>query len=406
MISLAFVELNEGKITSRAVLSIVVFAAYSFLYHTGIFIILLLGIYVVVYFFRHKKIHWQLIFGASLLVGVYAVVEYLTIWNLLTGAFPSHRVSFSNIAAKLSAGEVLTQSANRFFKGNYHAGSYPGKLLWLLVAATFVITYIKTRKINKEIILLAMCAAMIAIGTSVLEYKGLAGLYSRFHILEQINFRRIDFFLSFLLFLAFALSWKQIAEQFSAAYSGVLCLIMFAGIGYSLYNLDKQNRSDALVKNITFEKYVAAETMQSVKQHLLADTAHPKVLHCMISPDISQYAGIATLDGYFNNYPLEYKKKFRKLIAPYLEQNKTEQAYFDNWGNRCYLNYARQMKELAKKDSVKLEIDPEMLRTLGGTHILSAKPLTNAEQLGLVYRLTVVSNNPHLSKISIYQFQR
>ena len=41
--------------------------------------------------------------------------------------------------------------------------------------------------------------------------------------------------------------------------------------------------------------------------------------------------------GYFVNYPLEYKKKFRKIIEKELNKDKNLKSYYDNWGNRVYL---------------------------------------------------------------------
>ena len=80
--------------------------------------------------------------------------------------------------------------------------------------------------------------------------------------------------------------------------------------------------------------------------------------------------GFYTVDGYSNNYPLEYKHRFREVIAPEIEKNEEVRVYFDTWGNRCYLfnsitgNYMRLQKgnTLVYEG---LEFDMEALRELG-----------------------------------------
>ena len=56
-----------------------------------------------------------------------------------------------------------------------------------------------------------------------------------------------------------------------------------------------------------------------------------------ISPAPALMHGFYTVDGYSNNYPLEYKHRFREVIAPEIEKNEEVRVYFDTWGNRCYL---------------------------------------------------------------------
>lgn len=41
--------------------------------------------------------------------------------------------------------------------------------------------------------------------------------------------------------------------------------------------------------------------------------------------------GFYTVDGYSNNYPLEYKHRFREVIAAELEKNEEVRVYFDLW---------------------------------------------------------------------------
>ena len=98
--------------------------------------------------------------------------------------------------------------------------------------------------------------------------------------------------------------------------------------------------------------------------------------------------GFYTVDGYSNNYPLEYKHRFREVIAPEIEKNEEVRVYFDTWGNRCYLfnsitgNYMR----LQKGNSLiyeGLEFDMDALRSLGCEYLFSGAEIGDADRMGL-----------------------
>ena len=93
------------------------------------------------------------------------------------------------------------------------------------------------------------------------------------------------------------------------------------------------------------------------------------------------------MDGYSNNYPLEYKHRFREVIAPEIEKNEEVRVYFDTWGNRCYLfnsitgNYMRLQKgnTLVYEG---LEFDMEALRELGCEYLFSGAEIGDADRMG------------------------
>ena len=54
-------------------------------------------------------------------------------------------------------------------------------------------------------------------------------------------------------------------------------------------------------------------------------------------PAVALEAGFYCIDGYSNNYSLEYKHEFRGIIEEELEKCPAMKGYFDDWGSRCYL---------------------------------------------------------------------
>jgi hypothetical protein len=105
-------------------------------------------------------------------------------------------------------------------------------------------------------------------------------------------------------------------------------------------------------------------------------------------PGIALQNGFYVLDSYQAIYPLEYKRRFREIIAPELEKDESLRIHFDDWGSRCYF-YSSEMKArfCTKHDQKRrvehLDINVPALRELGGDWVLAAVEIANARELGL-----------------------
>ena len=66
-------------------------------------------------------------------------------------------------------------------------------------------------------------------------------------------------------------------------------------------------------------------------------------------------------DGYFNVYPLSYKKKFRKIIEDEIENNYFLKKNFDTWGSRLMITYksdeSYMNNKIKFKEAKKIGID-------------------------------------------------
>lgn len=143
--------------------------------------------------------------------------------------------------------------------------------------------------------------------------------------------------------------------------------------------------------SISFEEYYAVGVLDQVKEYIYETTGETpedyRVLSLGIDPGAAYYNGFYCLDGYSNNYSLEYKHKFREIIEPELNKNEYLRTSFDGWGNRCYLccalvpgyfNFEKYTSYFWNYD-----IDTEAAKELGAKYILSAVYLTEAEEIGL-----------------------
>ena len=142
---------------------------------------------------------------------------------------------------------------------------------------------------------------------------------------------------------------------------------------------------------ITYGEYYALGVMDQVKDYIRSSTGQEadeyRVASLGMDPAASLYAGFYTLDGYSNNYSLDYKHSFREIIAPELAKSDYLREYFDDWGNRCYLltseSPAYYTIEKGGFFFGSLNLNMDKFREMGGKYVFSAAYIQNAQELGL-----------------------
>jgi len=155
-------------------------------------------------------------------------------------------------------------------------------------------------------------------------------------------------------------------------------------------NVNQINNGSGVTGYITWESFYAEELMERLEEAIGRDMTGYRVAHLGMNPAPSLMHGFYTVDGYSNNYPLEYKHLFRRVIEKELVKNEQTRLYFDEWGSRCYLfnGTTGNAYMLGKTAGVKyegLEFDLEALRELGCEYIFSAGEILDSEEMGLVF---------------------
>lgn len=143
---------------------------------------------------------------------------------------------------------------------------------------------------------------------------------------------------------------------------------------------------------ITYEDYYALGVMEQAEELIAARDGLEKeayrVASLGIDPAAALYHGFYCVDGYSNNYDVEYKHAFRRVIAPELEKSDYLREYYDDWGNRCYLFSSEcpgyYTVEKGGFFFRELALDTKALKELGCDYIFSAAFIANADEEGLV----------------------
>lgn len=153
-------------------------------------------------------------------------------------------------------------------------------------------------------------------------------------------------------------------------------------------NVNQHNNGSDITGYISWKSYYAEDLMQKLDDAIGKDKSSYRIAHLGMSPAPALMHGFYTVDGYSNNYPLEYKHRFRKVIEKELEEVPETAVYYDTWGSRCYLfnSESGNVWMLGKHQKIvyqDLRFDIDALKNLGCSYIFSCGVIENADELGL-----------------------
>lgn len=159
----------------------------------------------------------------------------------------------------------------------------------------------------------------------------------------------------------------------------------------SMYNMLYANYSAGIKGELPtnywrWNEFYAEDLFEEIKSDLAYDGEWSVAYG--LDPAVLQYNGIRTLDGYYSNYPSEYKEKWEELIAPVLKESKWAEEYWrESNGIRAYI-YSTEWEEpgslgIRYIDSADMLVDVTVLKELKGEYVFSVVEITNADGLGL-----------------------
>ncbi len=377
----------------------------SYFSYFGFFILAYLVCGLIILWIRDRKLSLSLLLSVPVLSLGYVCFEYRLFREMLFGDVVTIRSTMLNADSTIS--QVMTSVWSVFREGIFHAqASHMYIVLPVCLVFFFCINirYLQKRE-WKALRLDSFNLVMGLIVFNCLIY-GLYDLKAFRDLFETLlpplkgfQFSRTVFFNPFLWYAALFLCLKRLYDNQKPIFKKVANLIaVFAMLAvllapavyndfyytcyYNAYKIIKQKE----VSNLNFREFYSEDLFQEIKEDI-GYNGEESVAYGM-HPAVLQYNGISTLDGYLGFYSVEYKEKFRKIIAPALDQSEEFQTYFDDWGARAYIfsgageNTYQPLKKLDLKDQ-NLYIDTKAFKELKGTYIFSRVELANAEELGL-----------------------
>lgn len=452
-------NLREGKKLVCAYCCTAVFGLCSSLVLAG-FGLLGMGAVVFIWDLCRKKPSWHFLAAWQLLLGVYAAENFRLLCQLagIGDAFVSHKAEYV-----LNASPFWSLFRQELFLGGQHSEGYHGVLLGVLLAAlgvslgAYLLSVPKTpgtsgeqarslrrippasqapsrplRKLFaalpgeavqnlKQMGLCMGSAVCLALGAAFWGSAGGIALREELGALGAFQLDRLLWIAPCLWYTAaacgFSALWSLVGQgrglgRLAAGCGMAVTVLAAAGAGFRILMAGDIKSNIQKLRNpqyrlLSYSDYYGVGVMEQVRDFLTEQTGKEQgeyyVVSLGIDPAAALYHGFYCLDGYSNNYSLDYKHLFRRVIAPELDKSEYLEGYFDTWGNRCYLfsaecpgYYTIEKNRFSFQD---YQVDVEALEQMGAEYLLSAAPIGNARQQGL----RLMRETPFETQDSYYQ---
>lgn len=382
----AFLNLQVERKKLLSYIIIVLIPIHSWIALTGFFICTAFGIYYLYLVIKDHKLYSWFLLGLFFLGTAY-LANNIPLLKLYFGntSFVPHRIEFGQGQFTLSS---VLEVLNMFNYSQPHTGRIP---VYIIIYSSLFVFLINKGidSISKKT--LVAIAAIFLIMILYGAFKSICNI----PLVREFQFERFYFLLPPLWFILFAVNLRILyydKHKINGKVLFYLTIIYFIVCSLRLNPEYTELKSSILGNrnNIepTYAQYYDTKLFDQVANYIGKDRKSYKIVNLGIYPAVAQYNGFYTLDSYQNLYSLEYKHKFREIIANELDKSEMLKEYFDKWGNRCYIFSSELEQEYLigknRNISVKhLDINIHALKAMGGVYIFSAVPILNAEELGI-----------------------
>jgi hypothetical protein len=309
-------------------LIMLLFPLYSDLFLIGVFILFTLGVYGLATSIVKRKLFLSYWVSIAILALSYIIVNYRVFYGMLFSDFISHRVENTIYNPKVGIISVIRKGIEITLDGQYHSGEllFPFSVIGFLAIGWLLF---KKVRLSKHIYLII----------GMMSFTGFLGAFrlsvyidpitATFPFLKMFQFDRF-----YLLFpLLFVLLVSLLIKSSYTKFRWLSYILVFALVGKTATNLYKSEFTSGILGRsdvVRYSDYMAQEQFAeiNIKKENILSIGIPH--SALITNDLYP------IGGYNTNYRLSHKKKFRKIIAPYLEENEFASERFDLWGNRCY----------------------------------------------------------------------
>lgn len=399
----AFLNLYHNKNKAWSLVAIIFYSFNSMLAYGGFFFLVVLFCCMFLDYCHTKKLSKDVVAGVAIMCFVYLLANWGTIFSLFfSDSFVSHRSEWIHSKTLL---EDMKSIVRLLLLSQYHAGTCIVAPILLL----FVLVFIRYKKAYPILTKMAVLYGIIVLGI----LAGTLLKQSNVQIFTTIQFDRFYFFYPSIVYLLLASSCLVIVNEISERWA--ICPVIFGLLCGACCDKEQfMNFKLIAGKTIevpTFKQFYDTTLFDEIHKQISTQPNYKtKTISVGIYPCVAEYNGFWTLDAYRVNYPVEYKHKFRTLIAPELNKSESLRKSFDEWGSRCYVFSAMLEKQgnqylCGKKDKIsidKLEIDTVTLKDLDCDYVISAVNILNYQALGLDYVDSFTTHQSYWS-IKVYK---
>ncbi|WP_457559302.1 DUF6044 family protein [Candidatus Harpocratesius sp.] len=439
---LCFLNVKNGESKWQDWLFIAIIPFFTIFALAFVFFLTFMFFFLLFDWLHTRKFNKNFLYAIILMVIIYISIEYRLIQSMFFSSnYQSQRTSFHNTDTSFI--ESIEKSLSIFIFGHYHAPSFQyisigisSVVAFALILKNFYIQYkkhqsfFKLEKTESIIIYGLIIIGFFSFFYGFWSFSLINLIKSKITILREFNFTRFFFLFPTIWYIVFSQNillifhelnqkkeklklnkkinvFNKNIKEISTVIISTLILIQILflfsqNIGYNHSVLD-----GSLHPPQRFDEFFAQSQFQRIHEEIGLDFEEYRVGCIGFHPSIAQFNGFYTIDGYFPNYPLEYKNKFQYLIQNELNKNIILQNYYNGGASRCYIMVDELGKDFMwtkERAGVinNLELNVTALYDLNCNYILSSVEIKNNNQNNLQF-ISLFSDNNSIWDIYLYR---
>lgn len=410
---------SDKQRLSAAILAII-YSIYSSFVLVGMFALGLIGVYEIIISIKSKRINWSRWFYLLLSFVCYLLVNYQLILSVFgsSSLFVSHRTDYDLMHFCLTPKEFLLKIPKILFYSYGHNSSFPT----IIMVSGVIIAIIGRGKKDKQkdIESLLGVILLIAILTAFLDSKVWMSFQVKLPVIKMVQLQRVGWLLPlFHYWLLFLILRYLVSKKLNITAIMIAIIQIFMFFHWNT-NLRLLIKSVVLKRDtsyaLTYSKFYSEDLLCEIRDFIGIDQSEYRVVSLALEPAVALYSGFYSLEGYSSNYPLEHKRRMRRVIEDELDKNTFLATGFDGWGNKVtiysddldkkigYPNYWF-IPRVEKNNNEKIEnlsLNTDMLLEMNCQYLISALEILDPQEKGLEF-LQAFENNHSLYRLYLYK---
>lgn len=323
----------------------------------------------------NKKKSVYFFFSIILLGLVYLFVEYRLLDQfLINKSFISHRVE-KFIISEFNFYTSLKKFIYFFLEGSGNSPSLHSIIIAPTILLGILIMLPGSKEEKNKTLFIYLIISIIIITLNWADFIPFSSIRNFFTKFLPFNFKRFVLLYPLLWYLALSLLLSHIQSLHTSLRLITISILLFQTL--IVFKNHETLKTFFFNNSPNIENFFAKKQFSEIKNYINKPIESYRIASVGLHPSISLYNGFYTADGYFANYPLDYKKKFRTVISRELDKDNSLKSYYDDWGNRVYLFSSELGRSFNHKSGNKillnnLEFDWRALYKLEVKYIFSA----------------------------------
>ncbi len=372
----ALLYIQKGEGTPKHYFALFLYGIYSF-YSMFPMIIVGASLFFIYNLIRRRKWNWKLFWAVSFLCVCVVISEYQILYTFIFHKIIPHRL-VEHFVTSLNYKGVFVATLIVLCNGIISSANYPVYLVGLSLTLILGSYLVYKPKISLPVKLF-LFAFVVSLVVAVWDWYQLQFLYDKYPFFSTFSFKRVNFFLPFIVYTLLAASLALADQKFKWLKYLIVPVVLFSTLKMN-YSFNHSEGSDS--GKLTYHQFFSEKLFKEINTYIGKPQESYHICDVGLLPSVSQYNGFFTLDSYQYLIPMSYREQFIKIVQGELNKSKGLTTFFSSprgGPNVCFTFSAEEYdtKVLGNKitEINNLDLNYDALKAMGCQYIFSIYPV-------------------------------